>query len=67
MAKKMKNEVLTDADVLRYIDLAARKSYIIVNSGIGWKPEYAEELVQINRELMELRLLIDAEHARRAG
>ena len=34
--------------------------------GIDWKPEYGPELEAIDRELAELRALVDMEHERRA-
>lgn len=56
---------MTEKEVCRYIGLAARKSFILSQSGTGWKPEYKQELTQINEELKVLRRLVDAEHERR--
>lgn len=56
---------MTEKDVLRYLGLVDRKLTIYVNSGINWKSEYEEELANIDKELAELRVLIDAEHAKR--
>lgn len=56
---------MTEKEVLRYLSLVDRKLTIYLNSGINWKPEYEEELVSIDKELEQLRILIDAEHARR--
>lgn len=56
---------MTAEQVQQYIKLANRKSFIICHSGNDWKPEYEEELQQINQELALLRPLVDAEHAKR--
>ena len=56
---------MTEKEVLRYLSLVDRKLTIYLNSGINWKPEYEEELVSIDKELEQLRILIDAEHARK--
>ena len=56
---------MTEKDVLRYLGLVDRKLTIYANSGINWKPEYEEELANIDKELAELRVLIDAEHVKR--
>ena len=54
---------MTTNEVLKYIQLASRKAFIICHSGNDWKPEYEGELQQINQELALLRPLVDAEHA----
>ena len=41
---------MTAEQVQQYIKLANRKSFIICHSGNDWKPEYEEELQQINQE-----------------
>ena len=56
---------MTADEVLRYIQLASRKMYILTHNGVEWLPEYEEELQQINQELAFLRPLVDAEHAKR--
>ena len=56
---------MTVEEVLRYIQLASRKAYILTHNGVEWLPEYEEELQQINQELALLRPLVDAEHAKR--
>ena len=56
---------MTVEEVLRYIQLASRKAFIICHSGNDWKPEYEGELQQINQELALLRPLVDVEHDRR--
>ena len=57
---------MTDKQVLRYTELANRKSFILAHTGISWKPEYAEELEAIDQELAELRRIIDQEHEERS-
>lgn len=52
--------MVTDSQVLRYIDLVDRRVFIIMHSGIDWKPEYEQELVEIDREISSLRRLIDS-------
>ena len=56
---------MTVEEVLRYIQLASRKAYILTQNGVEWLPEYEGELQQINQELALLRPLVDAEHAKR--
>ena len=56
---------MTEKEVNRYLQLAARKSFILIHSGISWKPEYGPELEAINQELTKLRYIIDREHRRR--
>lgn len=54
-------------EVLRYIQLAHRKTYILTHNGTEWLPEYEEELQQlqqIDQELALLRPLVDVEHDR---
>ena len=55
---------MDDRDVLRYLTLVGRRLDIIT-SGISWKPENGEELEGIDRELGQLRAVIDAEHRKR--
>lgn len=46
----------------------ARKAEIYSRySGIHWKPEYGAELEKIDRELSELRPLVEQEHQREKG
>lgn len=56
---------MTTNEVLKYIQLASRKTYILTHNGVEWLPEYEEELQQINQELALLRPLVDAEHAKK--
>lgn len=53
----------TDKDILNYLNLAQRRTYIILHSGIDWKPEYAFELVEIDRQLAAYRQCIDEIHS----
>lgn len=53
--------------VNRYLDLVARRTYILAHSGVDWKPEYEKEMQQIDQELAVLRPLVDQEHQRREG
>ena len=56
---------MTAEEVLKYIQLASRKTYILTHNGVEWLPEYEEELQQIDQELALLRPLVDVEHDRR--
>ena len=56
---------MNEVQVLRYIYLAYRKSFIICHSGIEWKPEYDDEMKRINQELALLRPLVEKEHSRK--
>lgn len=55
---------MTQNDVLRYLYLVDRR-LTILTSGFHWKPEYETELVTIDKELSELRILVDEEHRKR--
>ena len=56
---------MTDAEVSRYINAVHTKMYILLHSGIDWKPEYDQMLEKANKELAELRPLVDEELRRR--
>lgn len=56
---------MTDAEVSRYINAVHMKMYILLHSGIDWKPEYDQMLEAANKELAELRPLVDEELRRR--
>lgn len=56
---------LTVNKIARYTALVDRRQYIIMHSGENWQPEYEDELREIDRELAELRLLVEAEQERR--
>lgn len=58
---------MTDKEVCRYINLVDRRVFILSHSGVDWKPEYAAELESIDRELAELRRLVDEEHGKKGG
>ena len=45
--------------IVRYTALAKRYSELVLAFGNSWKPEYEEEIQEINRELTELRKEID--------
>lgn len=51
--------------VSRYLNLVARRTYILAHSGVDWKPEYEKEMLLIDQELAVLRPLVDREHKRR--
>lgn len=46
---------MTVKQIARYTALAKRYSEIVLASGSSWKPEYAEELKELGRELTALR------------
>ena len=46
--------------VTRYLTLVNRRLYILVHSGIDWKPEYKQELQKIDKEISALRKQIDS-------
>lgn len=58
-------KALTEKNILRYLGLVDRRLKILL-SGVNWKPEYEDELLQIDKELTKLRILVDEEHRRRA-
>lgn len=51
---------MSEKQILRYLDLINRRLYIILHSGIDWKPKYKPELDRIDKELAELRKVIDS-------
>lgn len=50
--------------IARYTALADRRQHIIMHSGQNWQPEWEQELKDIDKELAELRPLVEAEHER---
>lgn len=52
---------MTDAEVSRYINAVHMKTYVLLHSGIDWKPKYDQMLEEANKELVELRPLVDEE------
>lgn len=53
----------TQDDVLEYLRLLDRRCFIVMHSGISWKPEYAQELEEIDKRFVVLRVRLDAAHA----
>lgn len=53
---------MEEKQILRYLELVNRRLYIIMHSGISWNPEYESEMEEIDKELVELRKLVDAAH-----
>lgn len=56
---------MTVKQIARYTALAKRYSEIVLASGNDWKPEYEEEIQEINKKLTELRKEIDKHHRKR--
>lgn len=46
---------MTAKQIARYTALARRYSELVLASGSSWKPEYTEELQELNRELTAMR------------
>lgn len=59
MEKRM-DAVMTEDQVVRYTRLTARRMEIVMHSGASWRPEYGQELEEIDKELAELRRHVDA-------
>jgi hypothetical protein len=51
----MDNKNIKEKDILRYLDLVDRRLQILLHSGVQWKPEYAKEMEDIDREIPQLR------------
>ena len=58
---------MSDNQIVRYLELVERRLFILLHSGVDWKPEYESELEAIDQELAELRPLVEQEHERRDG
>lgn len=58
---------MTEKQILRYLELVDRRLQIIINSGVNWLPHYKQEMADIDREIGELRQVINAEHERRGS
>lgn len=56
---------MTAQQVSRYIELVDRRTFILTHSGVDWVPGYGAELDQIEKELAELRPLVEEEHKKR--
>lgn len=54
---------MTDQDVVRYLELVNRRLKLSM-SGVNWKPEYEQELEEIEKELAELIPLAEYERER---
>lgn len=52
-------------EILRYLYLVDRRFTILQNSGVHWKPEYELELEAIDKELKQLRAVVEEEHNKR--
>lgn len=50
---------MTDKQVIEYIDLIHRRMQILINSGVSWKPEYADEMKRIDARIAELYPLVE--------
>lgn len=55
----MKN-IMTQEQVLRYLDLVDRRLFIVMHSGVDWKPEYEKELADIDKEISYFRKIINS-------
>lgn len=58
--EKRTDAVMTDEQVVRYTRLTARRMEIVIHSGASWRPEYGQELEEIDAELAALRQQLDA-------
>ena len=56
---------MTEEQITRYLQLASRKTFILLHSGTDWKPEYASELMAIDQKLTELMKVKEQAHAQR--
>ena len=56
---------MTDKEVCQYLRLARKKADILAQSGVGWRPEYREEIRKIDEQIKPLRAKVDREHRRR--
>lgn len=60
-----RENTMKEKQISRYLELVNRRLVILLNSGINWKPEYEQELADIDRELYALRELVDAAHEKK--
>lgn len=51
---------LSEQQITRYLELVDRRTYILLHSGVDWKPEYEQEMKAIDEEIAPLRRAIDA-------
>ena len=61
----MRNHIMTDQQVSRYLELVDRLLWINLHSGVDWRPEYEAELEAVRTELAELRPLVEKERRKR--
>lgn len=52
-------------EILRYLYLVERR-FTILTSGANWQPQYELELEDIDKELKQLREVVEAEHNKRS-
>ena len=50
---------MTPEQVTEYLDLINRRLYILTHSGIHWKPEYQQELAEIDQKIEELQSTVE--------
>ncbi len=58
---------MKEKQISRYLELVNRRLVILLNAGINWKPEYEQELADIDRELYALRKIVDAAHEKKGA
>ena len=46
-------------EINRYLDLVSRRLYILMHP-LDWKPEYSQELEEIDKEIAVLRGMMDS-------
>lgn len=63
LAVKETEGEFTQDDVLEYLQLLDRRCFIVMHSGASWKPEYDQELEEIDKRFAELRVRVNAAHA----
>ena len=49
---------MKERQVREYTALARRRSEILLHTGASWKPEYEQELRELNQKIEELRVKI---------
>lgn len=57
---------LSEQQITRYLELVDRRTYILLHSGVDWKPEYEQEMKAIDEEIAPLRRAIDAARTARS-
>ena len=56
---------MTEQEVIRYLELAERRVFLLAHAGVDWRPEYGAVLQSIGRGLSALRKKGSEEHRRR--